>query len=174
VSRTTRHLALATFLAIAMTSSGCGFSGGWSDQQAGLGPADSAPLEAAASRGDLKRVHELLLAGADPNDGVYVSPLSGVVDVVPPNAEAIADLLLEAGADVDHGGMRGTNQSPLHRAAMRDAPDLVTLLLEQGADPCRQVSSPRSLEGMTALEIAREFDSAEAERELAEATSACA
>lgn len=178
---------LATVLVAGLGATGCSGGGqtafpvedesGCSvmDQMEGLGPADPSPLESAAGRGDLERVEQLLGQGTDPHDGVYVSPLMAVVDDEEPSilAGEVAQALLDHGADVDFGGMCGSDQTPLHRAAMRDSAALVRLLLAAGADPCREVSDPAVFRGMTALDIALDRGNAAAATELQEASSTC-
>lgn len=169
---------LAALLAAGIAANGCSVSdhlGDMEDQMEGLGPANPLPLEGAAAREDLERVEQLLANGADPNDGVYSSPLMAVVDDWEPSALAddVAQTLLEHGADVDYGGIVGTDQTPLHRAAMMNSADLVALLLTAGADPCREVSNPSDFRGMTALDIALEKNNSAAALELTEASSTC-
>lgn len=151
--------------------SGCSVT----DQMEGLGPANPSPLESAAGVGEVERVEQLLEKGTDPHDGVYVSPLMAVVDDREASilAVEVAQTLLDHGADVDHGGMCGSDQTPLHRAAMRDSADLVALLLGAGADPCREVSDPAVFRGMTALDIAIDRGNAAAAAALEDATFSC-
>lgn len=94
------------------------------DQIEGLGPANPAPLESAAGRGDVERVQQLLDGGADPNDGVFVAPLVAAFDDGLSSSAEVARLLLDHGADVDNAGVSGSDQTPLHRAAMRDNLDV--------------------------------------------------
>ena len=83
------------------------------------------------------------------------------------------EVLLDSGADIEVGGLAGTDQTPLHRVAGRDHAELAQLLLDRGADPCRRVSRGEAFRGMTALDIAREGGSTEAERVLEAPTSRC-
>lgn len=169
---------LATLLTAVIAAGGCSIGDkmeGVEDQMEGLGPANPLPLESAAGVGDVDAVERLLASGVDPNDGVYSSPLMAVVDDREPSAVAgeVAQILLDNGAEVDFGGMSRSDQTPLHRAAMRDSAELVVLLLAAGADPCRTVSNPSELRGMTAIDIAVDNGSAAAARELEEASSTC-
>lgn len=175
-----RRAVLAALVAANAVLAGCStdsdaLEGFDSDQLAGLGPADPSPLENAAARGDVARVEDLLVAGTDPTEGVYASPLFGVVDSDVPTSRAheIVEVLLDHGADVDVGGLSASNQTPLHRAALRDRASLVVLLLEHGADPCRRVTRGDAFRWMTALDIARERGNTQAEEVLEGPAAAC-
>lgn len=163
---------LAALLITGVAATSCSQDG---DQMAGLGPADPSALESAAGRGDVARVSALLSEGADPNYGVYTSPIFAVVDDREPSSTAaeVIRLLVDSGADIDGGGLNGTDQTPLHRAALRGHGELVQLLLDMDADACRRVTEGEDFLEMTALDIAREHGYTEVERILEGASSAC-
>ncbi len=73
-------------------------------------------------------VSALLAAGAD----VHAQAL-GMTPLFAANSQAAVDLLLEAGAAIDHRGPRGN--TPLTYAAMAWRPHAMLALLERGADP---------------------------------------
>lgn len=93
----------------------------------------------AVTAGDAARVAEMLkqnpeLASApDENDQFLSPPLC--LAAIAGNIE-IAQLLLDAGVDVDLGDI--DESTPLHVAALNRHPDMVTFLLEQGADVNRR------------------------------------
>jgi hypothetical protein len=91
------------------------------------------PLGAAARRGDLELMRELLEAGADPNDAGGASlewpPLLHAVHTLQLEA---ARLLLDYGANPDGAGPNG--YTALMMAAGARDPDLVALLIDYGAD----------------------------------------
>ncbi|KAM4595595.1 ankyrin repeat and SOCS box protein 5b [Fundulus diaphanus] len=87
------------------------------------------PLHEACRRGNSQCVESLLSHGADPDYQVthlgsplYVSCLH--------RHTACSKMLLDRGANVNAG--RG-DESPLHAAARQDSPDLVSVLLDHGA-----------------------------------------
>lgn len=121
-------------------------------------------------------VADLLDAGMDPNRHCLFHPLVEVCarTRASETVSETAKLLLEAGADVDGRGTRAFESVPLWRteteavdfynaqvtplgvAAVRDAIDLVELLLAHGADPDRPSAELRSLSPATPLERAIE------------------
>lgn len=109
-------------------------------------------LHRAASLHDESTVRRLLEQGEDPNqrDEVFGhTPLSGLV-LGPPSGEAfaVAELLLEYGADVDAVGHR--NRTPLYIAVESGWGGWVEWLMDHGADP--NLKAPRRA---TPLELAR-------------------
>jgi len=91
-------------------------------------------LGEAAKMGDDELVRLLIAAGADVNDaetGIFFTPLHCAATRGYTN---IVELLLSAGADVDESGdWRG--ETPLHcAAALRDARQMIELLLTNGAE----------------------------------------
>ncbi|HEY7008621.1 MAG TPA: ankyrin repeat domain-containing protein [Jatrophihabitantaceae bacterium] len=96
----------------------------------------------AIKSGDLEALREVLVA--DP--GVATSRLGGpaggrtplhVVTDWPgffPNGPQIAQLLIDAGADVNARGGDGTGETPLHWAASSDDADVAEVLIDAGAD----------------------------------------
>lgn len=100
----------------------------------------------AIKSGNLVALRELL--AADP--GLATSRLGGpargrtplqVVTDWPgffPNGPQIAQLLIDAGADVNARGRDGTGETPLHWAASTDDADVARVLIDAGAD----VNSP--------------------------------
>jgi ankyrin repeat protein len=93
------------------------------------------PLHVAARWGTRDDVQLLLEHGADLNGGEVTPDTmdSGVVSlVVSAGNVGLLELLLEHGLDLRHERHR----EALHRAAERGHPELVRLLVENGADPC--------------------------------------
>jgi ankyrin repeat protein len=108
----------------------------WAEEAWAPTPQES--LEFAASRGSVERAMAALDAGADVNGTDYRgrTPLMEAAF----NAQLdVARLLLERGAkldardDVGFGALHYAVLSPMHEGA--DAPGMVRLLLERGADP---------------------------------------
>ncbi|MEO8667137.1 MAG: ankyrin repeat domain-containing protein [Bauldia sp.] len=103
----------------------------------------------AVSAGDLRRVRELLRGHADPNqsDGsqsaLHMAAARGYI--------AIADVLIDAGADIEAEG-EPSRGHPLHTAVMNDRPAIAAFLLDRGA----QVDA-RDGQGRTPLIVAAEF-----------------
>lgn len=91
------------------------------------------PLIAACGKGKLEIARALLEAGADPN---YVAPdgMTPIKAAIPgagrPFNRALLDMLLDAGAKLNTGC-----EPPLHLAVAQGNADLVTYLIEHGADP---------------------------------------
>jgi len=83
--------------------------------------------------GNEEIVRYLLLKGADPNqtsdNGYHVNPLYTAISA---NFEAIAKLLVEAGAEVNI--IQAGNLTPLHAAAANGNIEMLILLLENGAN----------------------------------------
>jgi ankyrin repeat protein len=103
----------------------------------------------AAFVGDVRRVRDLISAGADVNEVIsdgtpLLESLREHPDFFDDDALRIVEMLLEAGASV---GLRqpSTGRTPLHEAA-RAGPKAVALLLARGADPNAQ-----SFDGSTPL-----------------------
>lgn len=89
------------------------------------------PVFLAASSGHADALKLVLARGGDPDPGPEVDPPLGFAA----NGE-VAELLIQAGAEVDKGtGMN--NDTPLHRAAAELRADVVEALLKHGADPSR-------------------------------------
>ncbi len=98
--------------------------------QSGVGPS---PVAAAAQRGDLDALRDLLRGGADVNapQGDGMTALHWAAER---GDEALAGVLLMAGARVDAGTRIGS-YTPLHLAARAGSEAVVRRLLEAGADP---------------------------------------
>lgn len=94
------------------------------------------PLSAAARRGDLDAMRDLLDGGADPNDaGAGGTRWPPLVHAVHKHQLEAARLLLDRGADPDAAGPRGYT-ALMMAAADRDA-SMLALLLDRGADAHR-------------------------------------
>lgn len=88
-------------------------------------PADT--FMAAIEAGDLKRLKELIKAGADVNEMDEETPLGKAVELS--RADMVRELL-KAGADADMGGL----QVPMCIAAHAGSTEIIDLLLKAGAD----------------------------------------
>ncbi|XP_067005657.2 BRCA1-associated RING domain protein 1 isoform X2 [Anabrus simplex] len=90
------------------------------------------PLHVACIKGDIKRIEELLEAGASPctKDNAGWTPLH---EAVSKGYKDIVQLLLENGAFVNAPGLY--NNTPLHDAVIHQRLDILPLLLAYGADP---------------------------------------
>lgn len=93
------------------------------------------PLQYAIYHSPLDFVKELLHAGADPNyesdDGfpaLAAAISSGRLDLL-----ELVRILLDAGADVHHRDFN--DYTPLHSAVAMRHPELISVLLDHGADP---------------------------------------
>lgn len=120
-------------------------------------------LHCRAERGDLEMVRLLLQHGADVRaTSCMGTPLhcavGGFQHAPPERWREIAELLAEAGADVNAGSPAtgDPNWTPLHHAAWRNHVAAVSWLLEHGADRTRINRC-----GSTPLETARYFDHGE-------------
>ena len=108
----------------------------------------------ASAENSLAVVRLLLARGADPNKQFdYDSPISGRLDrgltaLMFAATADVAQALLDAGAAVDATDAHGV--TPLMHAAGRGGIDVVTLLLQQGANP-----KAKSKSGTTAADFAR-------------------
>jgi hypothetical protein len=118
------------------------------------------PLHSRAEHGDVEMVELLLWNGADVRTVSCMStPLhcavGGFQHAPPERWCEVAELLLEAGADVNAGSAANgdPNWTPLHHAAWRNHIAAVSWLLKQGADPTRV-----NKYGSTPLETARCFN----------------
>ena len=102
-------------------------------------------LSTAIGAGNVGIVERLLSKGADPNcervlaNGNRYSPLVDSIDVWP--NDAIASILINAGADVNYiGNNNGVKLPVLHAAISESNVDILKLLLSKGADPnCERV-----------------------------------
>jgi ankyrin repeat protein len=91
------------------------------------------PLDAAVSQGSVSVVRVLLSAGADPN-GASRDGASPLEDACLRGYFPIAELLLDKGALVNQVN-DGSGKTALYAAASFGKSDVVTLLLQRGADP---------------------------------------
>jgi ankyrin repeat protein len=121
---------------------------------------ESRPLSLAVDSNALEAVEVLLAAGADPNGLDYNEGFNGYVTAGPPllqlPSRAIARALLRAGADPNYADPE-TGLTPLISAAESNAPGLVRLLLQYGANP-----DIRLRDGRTAAQVARDKGALEA------------
>ncbi|KAK8091770.1 hypothetical protein PG997_002131 [Apiospora hydei] len=97
-------------------------------------PLYGTPLRAAAYRSNIEVCKLLIKAGADVNRGGSLSPLAVIVSNAREGDEALAALLLSAGANVNARDDDGT--TPLHRAVKRERNSLsmAKLLIAWGAE----------------------------------------
>lgn len=108
---------------------------------------DESPLMMAALKGNLDMVRALIAVKADVNKPGW-APLHYACSNPEPESRAVVALLLENHAYIDAESPNKT--TPLMMAARYGHPDLVRLLLEEGADP-----SLRNQQGLTAADFAR-------------------
>ncbi|CAG9975002.1 unnamed protein product [Clonostachys byssicola] len=124
------------------------------------------PLGSAVERhgtASLEVVAKLLESGADPNAIARVdqgrnrnldhweSPKTALLIAIEAGNEAMVELLLKSGADVNKEAQRGITRTPLQSACQRRSLPIVQLLLRWGAD----VNAPASSRnGGTALQLA--------------------
>jgi ankyrin repeat protein len=106
-------------------------------------------LNDAVNAGDLRRVRELIAAGAPVNRRELTGTALHLA-VAKGNA-AIVAALVDAGADLEAEGDPGEAR-PLHLAAIVDQPDVARLLIERGA-----ALEARDAEGRTPLMVAAAF-----------------
>lgn len=112
-----------------------------------LTPQGESPLMIAALRGHLEVAKALLQRGADVNKPGW-TPLHYAATHVGPNAVALVTQLLEAHAYIDAESPNGT--TPLMMASRYGEPEVVRLLLEEGAD-----AKLRNQQKLTAMDFAR-------------------
>jgi len=113
-------------------------------------PADENALMLAALRGHLDVVEALIARRAEVNKPGW-APLHYAAAHDGPNALAIARLLLEHHAFIDAESPNGT--TPLMMAAKYGQSEVVSLLLEEGADP-----RARNQLGLSAIDFAGQAD----------------
>ena len=101
-------------------------------------------LHAAISESNVDILKLLLSKGADPNrervlaDGSRYSPLLDSIEVWP--NDAIASILINAGADVNYiGNVNGAKVPVLSSAISESNVGIVERLLSKGADPCCEI-----------------------------------
>ena len=101
-------------------------------------------LSTAICAGNVGIVERLLSKGANPNcervlaDGSRFSPLLDSIDVWP--NDAIASILINAGADVNYiGNFNGAKVPVLSYAICKSNVDSLKLLLSNGANPCCEI-----------------------------------
>ena len=108
------------------------------------GAHESPVLSYAIGAGNVGIVERLLSKGADPNcerilpGGSRYSPLHDSIDVWP--NDAIASILINAGADVNYiGNFNGAKVPVLSYAICKSNVDSLKLLLSNGANPCCEI-----------------------------------
>lgn len=112
--------------------------------------AGESPLMIAAIKGHLEIAKSLIRRGAEVNKPGW-TPLHYAASRPEPDSLEMVRLLLERHAYIDAESPNKT--TPLMMAAMYGHPDVVRLLLEEGADP-----SLRNQQGLTAIDFARRGD----------------
>ncbi len=95
----------------------------------------STPLFRAITTGNIEAVRKLLAAGEDPNECYGADEEPALLVAAVEKREEIVHLLLQAGANPNHGDMCG--YTPLMAAVCADAVHIVELLLAAGATPHR-------------------------------------
>lgn len=122
------------------------------------------PVHVAAEYGHVEVVRLLLEAGAhaDVKNVWYQTPLSQLAWMAQENADEIAALLLERGADVNSRDNRGF--TPLHRAVREGKVAFARYLAANGADV-----SASTDQGTTVLRYAMRYEQLEAARVVIEA-----
>lgn len=95
----------------------------------------STPLFRAITTGNIDAVRKLLAEGEDPNECYGADEEPALLVAAVEKREEIVHLLLQAGANPNHGDMCG--YTPLMAAVCADAVHIVELLLAAGADPHR-------------------------------------
>ncbi|MFP8778010.1 ankyrin repeat domain-containing protein [Hydrogenophaga sp. RWCD_12] len=112
--------------------------------------AGESPLMIAAIKGHLEIAKSLIRRGAEVNKPGW-TPLHYAASRPEPDSLEMVRLLLERHAYIDAESPNKT--TPLMMAAMYGHPDVVRLLVEEGADP-----SLRNQQGLTAVDFARRAD----------------
>lgn len=95
----------------------------------------STPLFRAITTGNTDAVRKLLAAGEDPNECYGADEEPALLVAAVEKREEIVHMLLQAGANPNHGDMCG--YTPLMAAVCADAVHIVELLLAAGANPHR-------------------------------------
>ena len=133
----------------------------WKDTLASYSPDGWTPLHLAAAFGGPEATEFLLNEGTDPNgrskNPLNNNPLHACVAIS--RNTHVAKLLIDKGADVNavqHGGF-----TPLHAAAFSGDLPMTRLLLDSGAK-----LDPKTDDGQTALDLAREKKRDEVVKEL--------
>lgn len=99
------------------------------------------PLAAAAGNGHIETVSMLVHAGADVNNTGGEQP-HALLQAINEENEAMVQLLIEAGADMDCRSNEFFDFTPLQFAASRGAPTIVGMLLAAGAAVDREERDP--------------------------------
>ena len=120
----------------------------------GRSPSDMAwDLADSIAKGDRQKVCDLIRRGAQTAGVQFANGVSALHDAILRGAEGawldIAKVLILNGADLNHADAQG--RGPLHWAARRNAAELVSLLLENGAE-----LNARASGGHSALDDAAE------------------
>lgn len=102
----------------------------------------------AVSKGDIKQVHTLLLAQADPNISNKESGFTALMASCAFSDSTITELLLDAGANVNQ--RTTTGKSALYYAVQKNNIELASLLLDYGAE-----ANIKTTDGKTPFMVAR-------------------
>ena len=112
-----------------------------------IGQAVAAPIHDAAKAGDMAKLQELLASGAKPDEARDGDEATALHIAVFDGNQAVAELLINAGADVNAHTRAG--YTPLHLAALEGHDALTKLLLDHAAE-----IDPIAADGSTPLHLA--------------------
>jgi ankyrin repeat protein len=141
-------------------------------EEGGFGMLDPQPTLSAVTSRDSAALEELLENGEDP-DYTRGAHHRSLLEAVRSNDSIYAELLIQYGADVTWRDNWGYTY--LHNAADSAPAEVVEVLLNEGVDPCIQVTNPSQPDGplVTALDIAVEYENIEVAEVLQPETESC-